>query len=67
MARTAARLIGLTPRGTIYVLLRGLEEEEMDLDKCLEALNELISRGFRLKEEVYLEAARRAREITAKI
>ena len=64
-ARTAARLMDLTPRGTIYVLIKALEKKEMDFDKFLEALNELIREGFRLKEEVYLEAVRRARKIMA--
>lgn len=65
-ARIAARLMGLTPRGTIYVLLKALEKKEMDLDKFLEVLNELIRQGFRLKEEVYLEAVRKARETMSK-
>jgi len=66
-ARVAARLMGLTPRGTIYVLLKALEKKEMDLDKFLEALNELIRQGFRLKEEIYLEAVRKARETMSEI
>jgi predicted nucleic acid-binding protein len=64
-ARTAARLLVLTPRGTIFVLLKALENGEMDLDLFLESLNELIRHGFRLKEEVYIEVVRRAREIEA--
>lgn len=64
-ARTAARLLGLTPRGTIFVLLKALESGEMDFDKFLENLNELIRHGFRLKEEVYIEVVRRARVIAA--
>jgi len=62
-ARTAARLLDLTPRGTIYVLLKALEKKEIDSNKFLEILNELVKHGFRLKEEVYLEAVRKAREI----
>lgn len=64
-ARMAARLLGLTPRGTIFVLLKALERGEMDFDLFLESLNELIRYGFRLKEEVYIEVVRRAREIEA--
>lgn len=64
-ARTAARLLGLTPRGTIFVLLKALERGEMDFDKLLEVLNELIRHGYRLKEEVYIEVVRRAREMVA--
>jgi len=65
-ARTAARLLGLTPRGTIFPLLKALESKEVNLNDFLEILNELIKQGFRLKEEVYLETMRKAREMTEK-
>jgi predicted nucleic acid-binding protein len=65
-ARAAARLMGLTPRGTVFVLLKALEKNEIDLDEFLEALDELIGQGFRLKEEVYMEAVKEARKIAAK-
>jgi predicted nucleic acid-binding protein len=63
-ARTAARLMGLVPRGTVFVLLKALEIEEISLNDFLDALSELVRHGFRLKEEVYLEAVRKAREIS---
>ncbi|MEM3381899.1 MAG: DUF3368 domain-containing protein, partial [Candidatus Bathyarchaeia archaeon] len=63
-ARTAAKLMGLTARGTLYVLLKGLEAEEIDLNEFLDALSKLVEHGFRLKEEVYLEAVREARRIS---
>lgn len=63
-ARVAARLLGLVPRGTVFVLLMALRFGEIDLNEFLEVLNELIKQGFRLREEVYLEAIRRAREMT---
>ena len=62
-ARSAARLLGLEPKGTIFVLLRALEMGELDLDEFLKTLNELIERGFRLSEEVYIEAIREARKL----
>lgn len=62
-ARTAARLLGLMPRGTVFILLKALEIKEINLDEFLEALKELVKQGFRLKEEVYLEAVRKARKI----
>jgi len=62
--RTAARLMGLIPRGTVFVLLKALEIEEISLNDFLDALSELVRHGFRLKEEVYLEAVRKAREIS---
>ncbi|KXA99253.1 hypothetical protein AKJ42_03495 [candidate division MSBL1 archaeon SCGC-AAA261C02] len=62
-ARTAARLLGLKPKGTVLVLLKTLEEGEMNLDEFLETMNDLVEHGFRLREEVYIEAIRKAREI----
>lgn len=62
-ARTAARLMGLMPRGTIFVLLKALEIKEISLNEFLDALSDLVKHGFRLREEVYLEAVRKAREI----
>ena len=63
-ARTAARLLGLMPRGTVFILLKALEIKEINPDEFLEALKELVRQGFRLKEEVYLEVVRKAREIS---
>jgi len=62
-ARTAARLLDLKPRGTVYALLNALKKREIDLDGFLEILNQMIEHGFRLKEEVYIEAVREARKI----
>ena len=62
-ARTAARLLDLTPRGTVFVLLRALERREVDLNEFLETLSKMIRQGFRLKEEVYVEVVREARRI----
>lgn len=62
-ARTAARLLDLKPRGTVFVLLKALELKEIDLDEFLTILEELIKEGFRLGEEVYIEAVRKARKI----
>jgi len=66
-ARTAARLMGLIPRGTIFVLLKALEIREISLDEFSDALSELIKQGFRLREEVYLEAMKRARKIAERL
>ncbi|KPV65011.1 MAG: hypothetical protein AOA65_0585 [Candidatus Bathyarchaeota archaeon BA1] len=64
-ARVAARLLDLTPRGTVFVLLKALEVKEIDLNGFLEVLNQMIRHGFRLKEEVYVEAVREARRVAA--
>ncbi|MCJ7609714.1 hypothetical protein MUP00_08625 [Candidatus Bathyarchaeota archaeon] len=63
-ARATARLLDWTPRGTIFVLLRALEKKEMNLDEFLRVLNQMIGEGFRLREEVHIEAVREARRIT---
>jgi len=55
--------MGLKPRCTIYVLLKALEIKKLDLNDFLNILDELVKHGFRLKEEVYLEAIKKAREI----
>jgi uncharacterized protein len=62
-ARSAARLMDLTPRGTVFVLLKALDKKEIDLDECIEILNLLVSVGFRLKEEVYIQTIKEARKI----
>lgn len=64
-ARVAARLLDLKPRGTVFVLLKTLEKKEIDLNEFLEVLSQLIRYGFRLKEEIYVEAVREARRIAA--
>ena len=65
-ARVAASLMGLKPRGTVYVLLKALELGEFRFNDFLDALGELVRHGFRLREEVYLEAVKKAREIAEK-
>ncbi len=65
-ARSAARLLGLTPRGTIFVLLMALKQRKIEFDGFLQALDELIEEGFRLKEEVYVQAIKEATKLTKK-
>jgi len=64
-ARSAARLLDLIPRGTVFVLFKALEKKEISLDEFLEVLSQLISEGFRLKEEVYVEAVKQAKRIAS--
>ena len=64
-ARVAARLLGLTPRGTVFVLLKALKEKELTLEDFLDVLSQLIREGFRLKEEVYVEAVKEAKRIAS--
>ena len=57
-ARLAATMFGLKPRGTIYVLIRALNEDIFDYDEYLKILEDLVRSGFRMSDEVYLEAVR---------
>lgn len=62
-ARLAAKTLGLEPRGTLYVLLLALKKKLISYEEYLEFLEELIRYGFRLREEVYLEAVKLGRDI----
>ena len=65
-ARFAAKLFGFKPRGTIYVLLKALEKGLIDFDEFLNILNEMVKRGFRIKEDVIIESIRKAKELQRK-
>ena len=61
-ARLAATIFGLKPRGTIHVLLRALKEDILDYEEYLKVLEDLVRSGFRMSDEVYLEAVRLGKE-----
>jgi len=63
LRRAAARIIGLVPKGTLYVLLKNLKLKEITFDDFLNILNELIESGFRLKEEIYIKVIEKAKKI----
>lgn len=65
-AREAAKLLNLQPRGTLYVLFLALSKKLIDYDEYLKLLEELIGYGFRMSQEVYLEAVRMGKEINKK-
>ncbi len=65
-ARIAAELIDLRPCGTIYVLFDALKRKRVSYDEYLGLLEALISHGFRMSEEVYLEAVKMGRELSGK-
>jgi len=64
-ARTASEILGLTPRGTIFILLKALKIKEITFDEFLEFLDKLLKEGFRLREEVCLEAIEIAKKIAS--
>jgi len=65
-ARDGARLLGVKFRGTIYILLLALKKKMIDYDIYLLSLLDLIEFGFRMSEEVYIEAIRLGKEISKK-
>lgn len=66
-ARVACELVGLSPRGTLWLLLRAIRNNILDFDNFLGALEGMARSGFYLKEEVYLRAVREAKKLSEKI
>ncbi len=64
-ARFAAKLLGLRPRGTVFVLLSALKEGVLDFDEFLETLHVMLKHGFRLREDVIVEAIKEAKNIVS--
>ncbi len=63
-ARTAAELAGLNPRGTVWVMLKALENDLLSFDGFLQALEDITNSGFYLREDIYLRVIREARKIS---
>ncbi|MFH0904859.1 MAG: DUF3368 domain-containing protein [Methanobacteriota archaeon] len=61
-ARIAARALGLKPRGTIFVLAVALRKKLLSYEEYLYLLEALVKAGFRMSDEVYLEAVRLGRK-----
>jgi predicted nucleic acid-binding protein len=62
-ARIAARALGLKPRGTIFVLAAAMRKKLLTYEEYLDSLEGLVKAGFRMSEEVYLEAVRMGRNL----
>lgn len=62
-ARIAAKALGLKPRGTIFVLAAALRKKFLTQEEYQDSLEELVKAGFRMSDEVYLEAIRMGREL----
>jgi uncharacterized protein len=60
-ARNAAKAFGLKPRGTIFVLLAALRKKLLTSEDYQDSLEALVKAGFRMSDEVYLEAVRLGR------
>ena len=62
--RAAAAIMGLIPRGTLYILLKLLIMKEIDFDRLIKILEALIEKGFRLREEIYLKVIEEAKRLS---
>jgi len=61
-ARDAAKLLKIMPRGTIYVLFLALSKGLINYEEYMDYLEQLINHGFRMSEEVYLNAVKMGKE-----
>lgn len=62
-ARTVAKVLGLQPRGTLFVLLSALKRKAISHEEFLDSIDLLMKHGFRLRQDVYLQAIREARKM----
>jgi len=62
-ARAAAEMSGLSPRGTLWLLLKAVKENLLSFDGFLATLEAITRHGFYLREELYLRVIREARKI----
>ncbi len=60
-ARIAAKALGLRPRGTIFVLFAAVRKKVLSYEDYQNSLEDLVKAGFRMSDEVYLEAVRLGR------
>lgn len=65
-ARTVAEMAGLNPRGTLWLLLKAVKKEVLDFDQFLAILENIVEAGFYLKENVFLKAIHRAKDLSGK-
>ncbi|PIV69872.1 MAG: DUF3368 domain-containing protein [Euryarchaeota archaeon CG01_land_8_20_14_3_00_38_12] len=62
-ARLAAKALNIKPYGTIYILIRALKEDIINYDEYIDLLRGLVKSGFRMSDELYLEAVKIGREL----
>ncbi len=53
--------LGLRPRGTIFVLFAAVRKKVLSYEGYQNSLGDLVKAGFRMSDEVYLEAVRLGR------
>ncbi|MFH1293726.1 MAG: hypothetical protein ABIJ44_06290 [Pseudomonadota bacterium] len=65
-ARTAAEMAGLTPKGTLWLLLKAVKMKILDFEQFLLTLEDIVRSGFYLKEDVFLKAVHKAKNLSVK-
>ena len=53
--RKFARLYGLQPKGTLWVLTKAFEEYLISKEDLKKNITELVKSGFRIKEDLLIE------------
>ena len=61
-ARAVARLYGLYPRGTLGILWNSYKMGNIDKTRLETLLFELLEKGYRIKEEIFLEFIKKIRD-----
>lgn len=61
-ARMVARLYGLYPRGTLGILWNSYKMGNIDKTRLEILLFELLEKGYRIKEEIFLEFIKKIRD-----
>lgn len=62
-ARAAAEMAGLSPRGTLWLLLEAVKQNLLSFDEFLGTLQTITRNGFYLREDLYLRAIKEARRL----
>jgi len=65
-ARTAAELAGLTPKGTLWLLLKAVKRNILNFDQFLVTLEDIVRSGFHIKEDAFLKAVHTAKNLSTK-
>ncbi len=63
-ARAVASVLGIKYFGTVFVLLKALEEKMIDFEEFLGLMKKLAEEGFYLGEDIYMAAVKKAKEIS---
>jgi len=63
-ARTAAEMAGLSPKGTVWLLLKAVKKKTLDFEQFLVALEAIVRAGFYIREDVFLKALHTAKNLS---